>query len=203
MTASYSNVDVTTDNFATWLTRTNQLLTALNTIVVTTNSNTTVGNSAITGDFTSNNMYTHIIYGGEFGNTSTLTLGTNTSITGTFVTTGSANVGGVLTVSGNTSLASANVSGTLGVGGVLTVVSNTSLGGTLSVGNTLFVNTATTSNNSHTFFMSGTGNTVIKNDASGFRTSLDVHSKSEANTLINNAAAAVDASAIAYAIALG
>jgi hypothetical protein len=198
MTTRYSNIVIATDNFSTWIERTNQILYALDTIVVTTNSNTAVGNSAITGTFTSNNIFTNEISGGSFGNTQPLVISTNTSISGTLSTNGAVvlsstlTVGGILTVNANTS-----------VNGDLSSTGNTSIGGALTVGNTLSVNTATVSNTSHDFFLSGTGNTVFKNDASGFRTSLDVYSKNEANTIINNKTAEVDASAIAYAIALG
>lgn len=53
MTISVSNT-ANTDTFLNWLARTNQIAYALSNSVVTTDSNTTVGNATITGTFTAN-----------------------------------------------------------------------------------------------------------------------------------------------------
>lgn len=71
MTIKYSNVEIT-DTFSTWVTRTNQLIESLNTYVVTTNSNTAIGNASISGRFQTDTLYTNSITGGEFGNTTQL-----------------------------------------------------------------------------------------------------------------------------------
>lgn len=56
MTAQIANVDVTTDSFGQWITKTNQIITIISNTAVTTNSNTAVGNAAISGSFTANNV---------------------------------------------------------------------------------------------------------------------------------------------------
>jgi hypothetical protein len=56
MTISIANVNQSTDSFGQWIVKTNQALFGLSYKTVTTNSNTTVGNAAITGTFTSNNI---------------------------------------------------------------------------------------------------------------------------------------------------
>lgn len=53
MTVSFANVNVATDTFDIWVARTNDLVAAMRTKVVTADSNTTVGNVAISGTFTS------------------------------------------------------------------------------------------------------------------------------------------------------
>jgi hypothetical protein len=56
MTISIANVNQSTDSFGQWIEKTNKSLFGLSYKTVTTNSNTTVGNAAITGTFTSNNI---------------------------------------------------------------------------------------------------------------------------------------------------
>lgn len=56
MTILIANVAQSTDTFGQWLTKTNQSLYAMTYKAVTTNSNSAVGNAAITGTFVSNNL---------------------------------------------------------------------------------------------------------------------------------------------------
>jgi hypothetical protein len=217
----YSNVNVTTDNFTTWFTRTNQLLDALNTKIVTTDSNTTIGNTAISGTFTSNTVYTKALTGGSFGNTQSLPIGSNTSITGTLSATGNTSIGGTLIVNGNITMANGEQvwhSNNDGVGSGLDAdlvqgrQSNASLEANTVVlrnenndifSNTLHMASTQTSSNNDTIFYSSANNSILKNDSVGFRTSLDVYSKTETDSQISNTAAVTDAAAVAYAIALG
>lgn len=55
MTALVANVDIT-DTFDNWRVRTNELAYAMSNLAVTVNSNTAVGNAAITGRFTGNSI---------------------------------------------------------------------------------------------------------------------------------------------------
>ena len=55
MTAAVQNT-ITTNTFDFWRNRTNELAFAMSTLVVTVNSNTAVGNAAITGSFTANSL---------------------------------------------------------------------------------------------------------------------------------------------------
>lgn len=54
MTIQVTNINQSTDTFGQWLSKTNQLLTFANNLVVSTNSNTAVGSAGITGTFTAN-----------------------------------------------------------------------------------------------------------------------------------------------------
>lgn len=78
MTISYSNIAVLTDDFGLVFTRVNQLVTALNTKIITTDSNTTTGNAAISGTFTANTIAANtklISYGTtQLGNANTITI---------------------------------------------------------------------------------------------------------------------------------
>lgn len=54
MTVLIANVDVTTDSFGQWITKTNQIATVISNSAITVNSNTSIGNAAITGTLTAN-----------------------------------------------------------------------------------------------------------------------------------------------------
>jgi hypothetical protein len=71
MTALIANVVQSTDSFGQWLAKTNQLITVISNTAVTTNSNTAVGNAAITGTFISGSSL--------ISNTGSLRIGTGTS----------------------------------------------------------------------------------------------------------------------------
>lgn len=77
MTIAVANVDQTTDTFGQWVSKTNILADALSTKIVTTNSNTTTGNAAISGAFTSNTLYTKVITGGNSSTTANISFGSN------------------------------------------------------------------------------------------------------------------------------
>lgn len=59
MTIAIANVNSATDSFGQWIEKTNKALYALSYSTVTVNSNTTVGNAAITGTLTSNAFLTN------------------------------------------------------------------------------------------------------------------------------------------------
>jgi len=54
MTVLIANVDVTTDSFGQWITKTNQIATVISNSAITVNSNTSIGNATITGTLTAN-----------------------------------------------------------------------------------------------------------------------------------------------------
>ena len=56
MTSLIANVASSTDSFAQWLTKTNQALFVIKTKAVTTDSNTAVGNAAVSNRFTANTL---------------------------------------------------------------------------------------------------------------------------------------------------
>lgn len=78
MPINYSNV-ATSDNFDTWLFRTNQLLTALRVQVVTADSNAVVGNVGITGTATITSVAANTVT----SNVLTVTTGTVSNLTST------------------------------------------------------------------------------------------------------------------------
>ena len=96
MTALIANVVQSTDSFGQWLAKTNQLITVISNTAVTTNSNTAVGNAAITGTFVSG--------GSLISNTGSFRIGTGTSNAfmnaTSFVIRSSATVNTVITDSG-------------------------------------------------------------------------------------------------------
>lgn len=77
MTVSVANVDSTTDTFGQWVAKTNQIATALSNVIVTTNSNTTTGNAAISGSFSANVLYGNTLSGGNTSAAANLTISSN------------------------------------------------------------------------------------------------------------------------------
>lgn len=67
MTINIQQINTATDSFGQWISKSNQSFAAFSSVAVTTNSNTTVGNAAITGTFTANTLYA--TSNGFFGNT--------------------------------------------------------------------------------------------------------------------------------------
>ena len=64
MTIAVANINVSTDSFGQWITKTNVLADALSNYAVTTNSNTAVGNAAVSGSFSANVIYGSYLAGG-------------------------------------------------------------------------------------------------------------------------------------------
>ena len=60
MTIAIPSVSTSTDSFLIWITNSNKAFSALSNYAITTNSNTTVGNAAITGTFTSNALFSNV-----------------------------------------------------------------------------------------------------------------------------------------------
>ena len=73
MTIYIANVDTQNDSFGQWIEKTNYLIQAMSNVVVTTNSNTTIGSVKVTGDYYGNNYYS--------ANGGSLFVGQNTSNT--------------------------------------------------------------------------------------------------------------------------
>lgn len=77
MTVLVANVDTSTDTFGQWVSKTNIIATSLSNVVVTTNSNTTTGNAAISGTFSSNILFTNTASGGNTSAAANLTISSN------------------------------------------------------------------------------------------------------------------------------
>lgn len=79
MTISVNQINVAAnDTFSSHINITNIIANALNTSIVTTNSNTTVGNSSISGTFVSSQLITTTLNGGNTSQLANLTISTNT-----------------------------------------------------------------------------------------------------------------------------
>jgi hypothetical protein len=134
---SYSgaNLVATYDTFASWLTKTNQLVYDMSTVVVTTNASAvpaiTSGNVFVNGYFGANNVYiTSALQGGTANTPAALSV--TSALTVSNVSTFSANV----TITG-----SANASVNVNAVGIL--ANNGTFNNNLVVGNTATLNTAT------------------------------------------------------------
>ena len=72
MTIAVANVNQDTDTFGQWMAKTSQLATALSNYVITTDSNTTIGDAAISGMFSANSLVTsnsgYLMLGGATSN---------------------------------------------------------------------------------------------------------------------------------------
>lgn len=175
MAITFANV-ATNDNFSTWLTRTNQMANAF-VQVVTVDSNTAVGNAAITGTFTANALTTNTI-----NSTGTILLNSNTDVgaTSKFTALGDARFRGTIEIDDITLTSAAGANAThyfLAANSTnsnkfyfatmpstfstnATFSANVSIAGRLSVaGNVAFNNSLTVVNNttvSNTLTVSGT-----------------------------------------------
>lgn len=134
-----SNVNTTTDSFQNWVDKTNILLDAYSTTIVTSSANSiggfTTGNATVNGIFTANSLTvsgnsTFGLRGGNVTTSNVLFITSNVSIgnatVNTVFTTTTIDTDLALTVLGATTL-----SNTLNVAGVTTLSGNASLGGTL------------------------------------------------------------------------
>lgn len=162
MSLSTANVNTSTDSFQNWIDKTNVLLDAYSTTIVTTSANseggTTVGNAYINGIFSSNTLVARDgLRGGNVSTSGVLSISSNVSIgnstVNTVFNTTTIDTDLALTVGG-----AATLSSTLSVSGVATLSGNTILSGTLHTiaGNSNF--------DSGVLFVDGTNNRVGIND---------------------------------------
>jgi hypothetical protein len=243
VTITYAPINVNTDSFGVWLDRTNALLGDLNTRIVTTNSNTTSGNAAISGTFTANviQVTTEIVQNETVANLqvttanvanmyvanlNVLVVNTNTSIvanaqivsanvTSLTVNTATANVA----IVANAQITSANVNSYNGNNMVVANANFTTANvATLKVTtiNTNFtISGQATVTNNFTIALNllkiaggNTTNKFLRTDGSGNLTWFypvidDLSDGTSTINTLNTRITSVDASAIAYAIALG
>lgn len=172
MTITTANLDITTDTFGTWVTKTNSLAFNMTNHVVTVDAtatgNSSTGNGTVIGRFGANTLFaTSALRGGNVSTADTLTISSNLSVTNTATISGAVsltstlNVTGVSTfvnavanvVSSNTvTVGGANINSTAlsvtGSGGTIVVVANTTTA-RLSVGNSLVNATHVYANNGY------------------------------------------------------
>jgi len=150
MTINVANLDITTDTFGTWVSKTNTLahLTTNHVVTVdgTATGNNSTGNGTVNGVFGSTTLFANTaLRGGNVSTACTLTISSNLSITNTATISGAVTHSNTVTTTGLTTLnggmntTTANASSAVNVGANTTV--NTS---TIKVGNST-VNTVITS----------------------------------------------------------
>lgn len=88
MTVTVANVDTTSDSFGQWVTKTNLIATALSVKAVTTDSNTAVGNAAVSSSFSANALFANTLSGGNNSVAANLAVSSNVSFTGARVSLG-------------------------------------------------------------------------------------------------------------------
>jgi hypothetical protein len=136
MALSTPNVNIVTDSFQNWIDKTNTLLDAYSTTIVTTAANseggTTTGNGTVNGIFTANSLTVN-------GNTTFGLRGGNTTVANVLYITSNVSIG-------NTSVNTVFTTTTIDTDLALTVLGATTLSNSLSVtGNTTLTGNATLS----------------------------------------------------------
>ena len=120
MTIRIATVTQSTDTFGQWLAKTNQAIVAINAYAVTVNSNTAIGNAAISGKFTANtvvgNNGLYVGYGTSniVANAAALTIQSSTTqnniLTSTGMVIGNTSYTQTIMKLGNTTIRGSNVS---------------------------------------------------------------------------------------------
>lgn len=88
MTVSIASVNTSADTFGQWVTKTNLLANAMSTVVVTTDSNTAVGNAAVSAAFSANSLHANTLAGGNNSVSGNLTISSNVAFSGARVSLG-------------------------------------------------------------------------------------------------------------------
>jgi len=163
MTIIVNPVSQITDTFGQWLSKTNQVILAVNTYAVTVNSNTAVGNAAITGKLTANAFVTSntgaLVLGTFTSNTvvNSTTLTMKTSLTTNLVMTGSG-----LLINGGTQYSATIMSlGNTTVRGSNISTNNIYLTTFANVGNTFLTRTSMYADNVNTHNLSVSANSTF------------------------------------------
>jgi len=172
MTITTANLDITTDTFGTWVTKTNSLAYNMTTHVVTVDGtatgNTSTGNGTIIGRFGANTLFaTAALRGGNVSTTDTLTISSNLSISNTATISGALTLSNTLNATGvatfvnavanvitsnSVAVGGASINSTAfivtGSGGTVTAVANSSVA-RIVVGNSVVNSTYVSSNNGY------------------------------------------------------
>ena len=164
MTIKISTINQTTDTFGTWLAKTNQAIVAVNAYAVTVNSNTAIGNAAVSGKFTADtlvgNTWLYVGYGTSNVTVNAVSLTVQSSSTSNTIITSSgmlasngANITSYtqsLMKLGNTSIRGANVT-----------ADNLYLSTYANVGNTFLSRTTVYADNMNTHVFYATANATF------------------------------------------
>ena len=144
MTVLVANVSTSTDTFGQWVSKTNIIASALSNVVITTDSNTTVGNAAISGTFSANVLFGNTISGGNTSAAANVTITSNAVFSQNAYVTGRLVIGSAANVqinSGNTTHRVLTVNAAAGNTLVASLITTADLSdiSTSSVGNGQFL----------------------------------------------------------------
>lgn len=131
MTVLITSVSTSTDSFGQWVTKTNQIITVISNTAITTQSNTTVGNAAITGVFFANAFTS--------SNTGTNRMGQGTS--NSTVNSTSFLLRTSTTVNNSITAAGMLLNGSTFYGRASATIGNTTITGSNVTTNSIFLNT--------------------------------------------------------------
>lgn len=138
MAKSLSSIVIATDTFSSWITKTNQLISALGTEIITANTSVdganTTGNTNLIGIFSANTVAVgNSLRGGTVNAAANLTITSNAVFAG-------ANAGFTANISVTNAVTAINATSMVVTGPTLTIGSNTTLSGNVSItGRTLTV----------------------------------------------------------------
>ena len=198
MARSVANVNQTTDNFAQWLDKTNTLLTAFSTEIVTANVATgwTTGNAQVNGFFSANTLIAgSALRGGNVTSNATLTITANLVANFTANVTGAAAFANSITVTGNAIFANTlSVTGNATFANTIAVTGNATFSNTTAhTGAASFSNTITVTGNvtfSNTFAVTGNvrfANTLAVTGATALANTLAVTGTTTVANLVASA----------------
>ena len=201
MTIEITPITQSTDTFGNWLSKTNQLIEAVNNYVISVNSNTAIGNAEITGTFTANQFVSYNqggFYAGSSSANGSLepsSLLFRTSLTSNLIVT----AGGIL------------INGTTQYAGSLMTIGNTVIHGAniksddlyltnfANVGNTFFTRTSIYSDlvNTQVFYASANG-TFGDNEANTYidRFGVIVYSQPTGTYVVNTVITSTSVSSV-------
>lgn len=168
MSLTTANVEITTDSFENWLDKTNTLLYAYSTTIVTASANSsggfTTGNATVNGIFTANSLTvsgnsTFGLRGGDVTTANVLYITSNVSI-------GNATVNTVFTTTTIDTDLALNVLGATALSNTLSVTGSTTLTGNATLSGTLQTIAGNANFDSGTLFVDATNNKVGINNTS-------------------------------------
>jgi hypothetical protein len=81
MTVAVANTNTSVDTFTSWIGKINEVATALSNVVVSTNSNTAIGNAAVSNSFSANTIYANTFSGGNTTVAAPISISTNATFT--------------------------------------------------------------------------------------------------------------------------
>jgi len=198
-----SNVNTVTDSFQNWVDKTNTLLDAYSTTIVTTAANsqggTTTGNGTVNGIFTANSVTVNgnTIFGLRGGNTTVA----NVLYVTSNVSIGNASVNTVFTTTTLDTKLALNVLGAATLSNSLSVTGNTTLTGNATLSGTLQTISGNVNIDTGTLFVDATNNRVGINNTAP-TVAFEVTGAANISTSVNSALLTVGANLIANSTGL-